>query len=190
MNNRSTGKDSGIRKCMWARCPQYGLGETRLCKAHLIIVVRHAKDVAPDIAFLVAALSSGWQPVVQVQPKPRTDGTVYYLRSGGFIKIGWTSDLTKRMRSYPPDTTLLATQPGTRADEAAIHRRFAHLTTHGREWFPLAPQISEHIDKVIAEHGAPPDVDFAARKAQPAKGRGQYVGGPNRGKLPARQVRG
>lgn len=120
-----------------------------------------------------------------------TDGTIYYLRSGGYFKIGWTSDLEKRMKGYPPDTQLLATRPGTKADERAIHKRFAHLLSHGREWFPLAGEIQDHIDAVIAEHGAPPVVDFTARRANRTAGRQtQYVGGPNRGALATRTVRG
>jgi hypothetical protein len=141
----------------------------------------------------------GPQKVVVVtnrpEPAPRkpapVDGTIYYLRSGGHIKIGWTSNLEKRMKAYPPDTQLLAVQPGTRSDERALHRKFSWLLTHGREWFPLAPQITEHIDRVIAEHGEPPTVEFAARKANRVVGRQrQYIGGPNRGALSAREVRG
>ncbi len=97
------------------------------------------------------------------KPTP-TEGTVYFLRSGGYIKIGWTSDLQRRMRAYPPDSELLASRPGTRKDEAALHKKFAHLRSHGREWFPLAPQIRDHIKTVTHEHGQPPEVQFAARE--------------------------
>ncbi len=100
------------------------------------------------------------------QPQTRTapiDGTVYILRCGGYIKIGWTSDLTKRMRAYQPDTLLLATMPGTRKDEHRLHQRFAHLRTHGREWYPLAPQITGYVTRITAEHGHPDPVTFAAK---------------------------
>lgn len=95
-----------------------------------------------------------------------TDGTIYFLRSGGHIKIGWTADLTTRMKKYPPDTQLLATMPGTRKDEAALHKKYAHHRTHGREWYPLATQITEHIQHITAKHGAPDPVHFAARPTQ------------------------
>lgn len=101
----------------------------------------------------------------------RTDGVVYFLRVGGHIKIGWTSDLNKRMRGYHPDSTLLATKPGTRKDERSLHRKFSHLTTHGREWFPLAPQILEEVDRTVAEHGEPQPVDFSARSTARVVGR-------------------
>lgn len=95
-----------------------------------------------------------------------TDGFIYFLRVGGYIKIGWTSNLQKRMRQYQPDSQLLAVKPGTRKDENALHRKFAHLKTHGREWFPLAPQITEEADRIVADHGDPPIVDFSARRTQ------------------------
>lgn len=116
-------------------------------------------------------------------------GTIYFIRSGGYIKIGWTSNLKNRMRGYLPDTTLLAVKPGTRRDENRIHKRFAHLTTHGREWFPLAPQITEYIAQVVREHGEPPHVDFSAKPKTPNQGPrlNRWVGGDNRGPLHARQ---
>lgn len=118
-------------------------------------------------------------------------GTIYFLRSGAYFKIGWTSDLGQRMKGYPPDTQLLASQPGTKKDERAIHRRFSHLLGRGREWFVMAPEIEDHIARVVAEHGPAPVVDFTARRANRTAGRQkQYVGGPNRGSLATREVRG
>lgn len=99
-------------------------------------------------------------------PARKTEGTIYYLRVGAYYKIGWTSDLAKRMRQYPPDTRLLARHPGTRKDEAALHKRFAHHRTHGREWYPLATQITEHVNRMVKEHGEPDEVTFAARPTQ------------------------
>ena len=101
-------------------------------------------------------------------PKPAKkkapiDGTVYILRCGGFIKIGWTSDMTSRMRSSQPVSVLLATMPGTRKDENRLHRRFSHLRTHGREWYPIASQITEYVGILVAQHGQPDPVTFAAK---------------------------
>lgn len=126
------------------------------------------------------------KPRAEAADKPKreapVDGTVYFLRVGGYIKIGWTSDLTKRMRQYQPDTQLLAIKPGTRKDERALHRKFAHLKTHGREWFPLAPQITEEITRTVAEHGQPPVVDFSARQATRIVGPrlDNYIGGKSK----------
>ena len=93
---------------------------------------------------------------------PKEQGTVYYLRIGGYYKIGWASDLDKRMRSYYPDTQLLAAHPGTRADEKDLHKRWKHLLAYGNEWFTLAPEIGRHIDQMIEKYGEPEDVRFSA----------------------------
>jgi len=115
---------------------------------------------------------------------PDQAGTIYFLRSGAYFKIGWTSNLEQRMKGYAPDTQLLAAHPGTRRQELALHKRFAHLLGRGREWFVFSPEIEDHIDSVIAEHGRPPVVDFVAKKANRYRGRQkQYVGGPNRGPM-------
>ncbi len=64
-----------------------------------------------------------------------TIGTVYYLLVGDRIKVGWTANLRQRMRSYPPGHSLLATESGTRADEAAVHQRCTPWRISGREWY-------------------------------------------------------
>lgn len=91
------------------------------------------------------------------------DGVVYYVKNAGHIKIGWTSDLPRRMRQYPPGCELMAHHAGTRADETALHQRFAVHRSHGREWYPLAPVVLDHIQRMVAEHGQPDRVDFTAR---------------------------
>jgi hypothetical protein len=106
-----------------------------------------------------------------------TDGVVYYANvGGGHIKIGWTGDLTKRMRQYPPNTVLLAVHPGTRADERKLHKRFAVHRAFGTEWYPMVPVILDHIARVVAEHGQPPVVAFGAKPTKvPTPRRKQIV---------------
>lgn len=91
---------------------------------------------------------------------------IYYAKIGGHLKIGYTSRLEQRMRSYPPNTELLAVHPGTREDERQLHRQFAVHRSHGAEWYPLVPVILEHIERVIAKHGKPPEVTFGAKPVQ------------------------
>lgn len=110
-------------------------------------------------------------------------GTIYYLRSGANIKIGWTGDLRQRMRGYPPDTTILATEPGTRADETRLKRMFKVHLTHGNEWFAMVPSLTHHIAQVKAKHGEPdPSITFAAQPVTiPQRREPQYIGGKHRG---------
>ena len=175
------------RRCVWPRCPKTRYAGSPLCASHLEIAhsvwsIERAGKINPPIEIEASPLPA---------PKP-VDGIVYFIRSGGYIKIGWTSNLDKRMKAYPPDTTLLAVMPGTRKDERAIHKRFAHLLTHGREWFPLAPQITEYIGQVTRQHGPPPTVDFAAKQATRIVGPrlDNYIGGVRGNELPLREVRG
>lgn len=178
--------------CCWTDCLRTAHKDLPLCWTHLTIahgVVEKQGDPSFVTSYTYRPSEHKSEPVPEpVEPAPQV-GVVYYLRVGGYIKIGWTSDLERRMRGYSPDSTLLAVHPGTRKDERAVHRKFAHLKTHGREWFPLAPQITEHIDSVVAEHGAPPAVDFSARKAQRIVGPrlNKYVGGEHRGPWHARR---
>ena len=116
-----------------------------------------------EIARLRKQVAELQNPTAREPRKRPTEGSVYFLRVGGLIKIGWTSDLERRMREYQPDSRLLAVFPGTVKNEKALHRKFSHLMTHGREWFPIAPQIEEEIARVVAEFGPPPAVDFSAR---------------------------
>lgn len=143
--------------CCWPKCERQPQGETPLCSAHL--------HIAAD---LVDAEDPLWRHRHIARPsddapKVSLDGTVYMLRCGGYVKIGWTSDLANRMRAYQPDSQLLATMPGTRKDENRLHKRFAHLRTHGREWYSIAPQITEYAQILVAKHGQPDPVTFAAK---------------------------
>ena len=94
---------------------------------------------------------------------PNDPGFIYFLRVGGFYKIGWTSDLKRRMKSYYPDSALMCVYPGTRGEEKKLHKRWAHLVSHGREWFMLAPEITRHIEQQVKQHGEPEKVDFSAK---------------------------
>lgn len=75
-------------------------------------------------------------------------GTIYYLRVGDLIKIGFTSYMEDRMRSYPPNAELLAQHPGTRETERQMHHRFLHRVAKGREWFTPCDEIDLHITQV------------------------------------------
>lgn len=104
-------------------------------------------------------------------PERPKDGTIYALLSGYNVKIGWTSrDLVDRLREYPPNSTVLVAYPGKRGEETKLKRKFAHLRTHGAEWFPYAPQITEWVDQMVTKHG-PPDPSWTCgpAKAEPPR---------------------
>ena len=84
---------------------------------------------------------------------------VYFIRSGDFIKIGWSKAPELRVdqirrgghamcpsAGLAEDPVLLAYKPGSRKDEAALHRRF--YTTHDQgDWFRRSPELDELIEE-------------------------------------------
>lgn len=162
---------NGLALCFdHARVIGYNVGLDKVSRAERRVRDRRANEreyLRDEVARLRRELDKAMN--TESQDKKRRDqeeGHIYFLRVGGYYKIGWTTDLERRMRSYHPDTQLLATHPGTRKDERRLHKKFAHLRTHGREWYPLAPQITEHVQAVIHEHGQPDQVHFSARPVE------------------------
>jgi len=85
-----------------------------------------------------------------VLDKRRTFGprvsVVYYLRVGQLVKIGTTWRIKDRMRRYPPDSELLAAEPGGRDLERSRCEQFAHLLHSGMEWFHPGDDLLAFID--------------------------------------------
>lgn len=104
--------------------------------------------------------------------KPDMEGLVYYIRINGQIKIGFTTDLTQRSRSYPPGSELLAVEPGTKELERERHVQFHRFLARGREWFVDAPEILEHAASLVPLYGLPKKLMYrytlheAGRKAK------------------------
>lgn len=89
------------------------------------------------------------------RPPDTRNGVVYYLRVGDLVKVGFTSNLVTRLRSYPPDSVLLAAEPGTRGLESQRHHELRHSLVRGQEWFSPSPEVTALVAAVVAEHGAP-----------------------------------
>lgn len=76
---------------------------------------------------------------------------IYFIRCNApqaFIKIGIARELANRLSMLqigcPYDIDVVATMPGNRAAEAALHERFAHLRERG-EWFREAPDLLDFV---------------------------------------------
>lgn len=82
-------------------------------------------------------------------------GTIYYLRVGDLVKVGYSADLTQRMKQYPPHAVLLAQHPGTRETERDMHQKLATKLAKGREWFKTCPEVEAHIETVKATYAQP-----------------------------------
>jgi hypothetical protein len=88
----------------------------------------------------------------------RPSRPIYFLALDDKVKVGWTSNLEQRMKSYPPHSRLLVTYPGSRADERDLHRTLATSRVAGREWYERTP----HIETTIREAQLRLDRQYAA----------------------------
>lgn len=169
-------------RCIWPDCQRpWGIYEdTRMCSNHsrMIseIVNRHQREVDAirQERIRQAMQREDFQKLDEwadrqtgrksaVRKRKRSGPTIYYLQVVSHIKIGWTADLEKRMRDYPPNSQLLATEPGERSEEQRLHKMFAAHRTHGGEWYAPVPSILHHIDLVRKKHGMPPEAVVGAQ---------------------------
>lgn len=155
------------------RCTARRLGDLPMCQRHLMRTFRDALvagAMPPDVfsaicSEAVEALRVG--RMVRTHEMNRTiDGirlereqeerrrrieqanpVVYYVElTGGRIKIGWTTDLARRLvelRLRPDD--VLATEPGGRSHEALRHRQFALERIGRSEEFRQSDALRRHI---------------------------------------------
>lgn len=130
--------------CIWGKCD--AAPSTRisapLCDHHAVRVYREVAALmreAPRPPLVKPALPSKAR-----RNTKQVVGVIYYARFGAFIKVGFTTNLAQRMKDLRPDE-LLATEPGTMRDEAALHHRFGQLWVE-REMFVPGPELMAHIN--------------------------------------------
>ncbi len=81
--------------------------------------------------------------MLRLPPQNQSGETVYYLRLGNRIKIGWTRNLSAKMKAIPHEQ-LLALEPGGLSVEAQRHQQFEEFKIVG-EWFRSCPVIMRHV---------------------------------------------
>jgi hypothetical protein len=148
--------------------------ETRygvLCSTHAvdvsIAVIQHERDTNRMVEFFKqqsteqAVRAAHWRALDEQYEAEKAalrqdrDGFVYYLQVGERLKIGYSVDVKRRMRAYPPGCELLAVEPGDRDLETRRHRQFAGSRTDGREWFRPTPDILELVAEIVKTYGEP-----------------------------------
>lgn len=94
-------------------------------------------------------------PAPEPEP-PEIIGTVYFIRVGAFVKIGYTGNLASRVKSLstasatPP--VVIHSEPGTNRDERGYHHRFADLRENG-EWFRLEGPLADYLENIGGKAG-------------------------------------
>ena len=122
------------------------------------LCMEHAKKVAVQVMLLtntsvnptmkgIGGKATAKKLAAPYSPQPRDRaGVVYFIQFGDRIKIGFTSDLKRRMQVLPHDK-VLAVIAGTMTDERRCHEKFAHLRLTG-EWFSAGPELLKFINKL------------------------------------------
>lgn len=121
-----------------------------LCASHSISVYRQMCEIVKDRTVAKRRIPRPTQARPLAKSRP---GTIYFMRFGELVKIGFTTNLTQRIGQLRPDE-VLATMPGTMRDEEDLHARFGPWMQH-REYFLPNPQLSALIDSLGAPDGAP-----------------------------------
>jgi hypothetical protein len=97
----------------------------------------------------------------KVFPKPRDEirkrsGFVYFIRSGEFVKIGYSKNPIKRLdilnTGMGTRARFVLSVPGTMKDEKQLHGRFARNRANG-EWFRMGPSIEQFLHDLVAGNG-------------------------------------
>lgn len=97
--------------------------------------------------------------------RKRTDkeiGLIYFMRRAdgvGPIKIGcskWPQERLQALQIWSPEPLeIVATVPGTFADERRLHRQFDAHRLHG-EWFEAAPPVLAAVSRAALRNELPP----------------------------------
>lgn len=156
------------KRCVWPDCGQRRYQDLAICIDHILTVLKAAgTPPRKDAPILLAAHDDAWQRARAEQARAdeaaaryratRRDqpGWIYYILTDDKVKIGYSSDITKRLRAYPPGSEILAVHPGTLALEKQIHSDFDAHRVAGREWFRPHDEILNHCARVRDEHGDP-----------------------------------
>lgn len=95
-------------------------------------------------------------PISPVQAMAAIGPVVYAIRLlDGAVKIGWTSDLSQRKRTWriAGNEGILAVMPGTLDDEQEIHARLSDHLMYGREYYKQTPEILAEVNRLRASVG-------------------------------------
>jgi hypothetical protein len=83
-------------------------------------------------------------------------GFVYFIRMGPWVKIGYSIDPDRRLRTLqtasPVRLELLFSWPGPAEDEAYVQGLFGEYRAEG-EWFRLEGRLADRVDDVLVAMG-------------------------------------
>lgn len=76
---------------------------------------------------------------------------IYFINHTEYLKIGYTSDINKRITdlqvSCPVKLTLVGLIDGDMVDESALHEKFRKFHSHG-EWFTYTKELYQYVQSL------------------------------------------
>lgn len=143
---------------MCGREAVFQVGSVDVCYRHF--------DAVRDqiISFIIAERAPVEEHRTAIAEQRAVGGVVYYVERDGFIKIGTTTNIAKRLAGLSrggdlrPDgatigpVTLLVTHGGGRVAEQIQHQRFQADRIAG-EWFRKSPELLAHIELINTRRG-------------------------------------
>lgn len=121
-----------------------------LCNHHAWSVIAHRRNAMRD------ELDEIKHKRVTAAPPAPVQHVVYYIEFADRIKIGTTTNLTRRIEALPVEK-LLTVELGDTTLERKRHRQFWTFRVRG-EWFTKSPELLAHIETVKADEHALPMV--------------------------------
>lgn len=139
--------------------------ELPICPRHLVIIGKQG-SLRWDDPDIEEARKSHAKQLVTVQAKRErkwdlaeenngAEGQLYFVRLNGLVKVGWSSRLRSRLKSYGADVEILCHFPGTRTDETNLHRQLRPYLAKGREWYQDCDLIHDVVAGYIKQYGQP-----------------------------------
>lgn len=96
-------------------------------------------------------------------------GFIYAIAAPGSdrVKIGFAGDprlrLAQLLTASPDDLAIIGVVPGSKGDEACVHRRFRHLQIR-REWFWHREDVAAFVDDLAKQRALHLGPDRSARR--------------------------
>lgn len=137
-------------------------GPYPICTAHIRQayrwVARHMESYTEDPLFVLTYGIERAQAERAAQDEKMIDRehVVYYVQIGEHIKIGYTSRLKARMKTYPITRRLLAVEAGGLSIEKQRHNQFKQYLDQGNEWFKPGSELLVHINTLRLGSGSAP----------------------------------
>lgn len=156
----------GRKPCAWRDCTDYATvdDEIHLCVTHYSRVVDDWMAAQRRRAERAKAVEAKVERGEALDSDEKPPGWVYYIRVGALVKVGFSKNLHSRLPAYPPDSELLAVEPGTRKVERMRHSQFDAFRAEAREWYRPNDELDAWVEKVRAQHGDPKGYAYKPRK--------------------------